>query len=159
MEEGTMTTYEDGARLVFGYIDYSIFIAIAEMELLIQSMSLSGAGPEAIRAFLVNDLSEGGRIFGTLANGITNSTAIGITSSAQIAEILEYAKEGVEEYKWVTVSKNPCPECRVRAGRTEDKEYWDLIGMPRSGFSRCRGNCKCHLEPSTYKGKDTIILE
>ena len=152
-------TYEDGANLVFNYIDYSIILTIAEFELLIQSMSVAGATPEAIRAYLLYDLESGGRIFGSLANGITNSTAMGITSSSQIAQMLTYKQKGIQEFKWITVSKNPCPQCSDRAGRTEPWEYWETIGLPRSGFSVCRGNCKCHLEPMDYKGDDTIILD
>ena len=152
-------TYEDGANLVFNYIDNSIILTIAEFELLIQSMSVAGATPEAIRAYLLYDLESGGRIFGSLANGITNSTAMGITSSSQIAQMLTYKQKGIQEFKWITVSKNPCPQCSDRAGRTEPWEYWETIGLPRSGFSVCRGNCKCHLEPMNYKGDDTIILD
>ena len=84
---------------------------------------------------------------------------MGITSSAQIAQILTYKQEGIQEFKWVTVSSRACPQCAERAGRTESYEYWQTIGLPRSGFSVCRGNCRCHLEPMDYKGKDTIILD
>ena len=152
-------TYEDGANLVFNYIDYSIILTIAEFELLIQSMTLAGATPEAIRSYLLYDLENGGRIFGSLANGIANSTAMGITSAAQISQMLTYKQKGIQEFKWITVSKNPCYQCSERAGRTEPWEYWETIGLPRSGFSVCRGNCKCHLEPMDYEGDDTIILD
>ena len=152
-------TYEDGANLVFGYMEYSVLLTIAELELLIQSMSVAGATPDAIRSYLLYDLENGGRIFGALANGITNATAMGVTSSSQIAQMLTYKQKGIQEFKWVTVSKNPCPQCAERAGRTESWEMWETIGLPRSGFSVCRGNCKCHLEPMNYEGDDTIILD
>ena len=73
--------------------------------------------------------------------------------------MLAYEEAGVQEYMWVTVSKNPCFQCSERAGRSEEMLVWELIGLPRSGFSICRGNCKCHLEPSAYEGSSTIILE
>lgn len=152
-------TYEDGANLVFDYIDYSIILTISEIELLMTSMSRAGANPDAIRSYLLYDLQNGGRIFGSLANGISNSTAMGITSAAQIAQMLTYKQKGIQEFKWVTVSKNPCSQCKDRAGRTESWDYWETIGLPRSGFSVCRGNCKCHLEPMKYEGDDTIILD
>ena len=122
-------------------------------------MQLSGASPEAIQEVLLNDLENRGRIFGAYTNGITGATNLGITSTAQIAEMLEYINAGYTEYKWVTVSKNPCPQCAERAGRVELKEFWEAVGYPRSGFSVCGSACKCHLEPSEYVGKDTIILE
>jgi hypothetical protein len=152
-------TYEDGANLVFGYLDYSVITTISEIEMLIASMSIAGASADTIRATLIYDLNNGGRIFGSLVNGITNGTGIGITTSSQIAQMLEYAKAGIKEYKWVAVSKNPCFNCEERAGRQEEMAYWEMIGLPRSGFSVCRGNCKCHLEPSGYSGKTTVILD
>ena len=89
-------TYEDGANLVFGYMEYSVLLTIAELELLIQSMSVAGATPDAIRSYLLYDLENGGRIFGALANGITNATAMGVTSSSQIAQMLTYKQKGIQ---------------------------------------------------------------
>ena len=152
-------TYEDGANLVFGYMDYSVLLTVAELELLIKSMAVAGATPAAVREYLLYDLENGGRIFGSLANGITNATTMGITSSSQIAQMLTYKQKGIQEFMWITVSKKPCFQCQDRAGRTESWEMWETIGLPRSGFSVCRGNCKCHLEPMKYEGEDTIILE
>ena len=152
-------TYEDGANLIFSYLDYQVISTIAEMELLIQSMTLAGASADAIRLYLLYDLQNGGRIFGSLASGITGATSMGVTSASQIAQMLEYKQVGVRNFTWVTVSKNPCFQCAERSGRTEEWDYWETIGLPRSGFSVCRGNCKCHLEPSGYQGDSTIILD
>ncbi len=152
-------TYEDGANLIFGYLDYQVVSTIAEMELLIQSMTIAGASADAIRTYLLYDLQNGGRIFGSFASGVTSATSMGVTSASQIAQMLQYKQEGVRNFKWVTVSKNPCFQCAERAGRVEEWEVWETIGLPRSSFSVCRGNCKCHLEPSGYQGDDTIILE
>tara|TARA_Y100000401_G_scaffold66066_1_gene52720 strand:- start:4448 stop:4909 length:462 start_codon:yes stop_codon:yes gene_type:complete len=152
-------TYEDGANLVFGYLNYSVLTTLSEIELLIQSMSIAGATADTIRQALIYDLNNGGRIFGSLTNGLTNGAGIGITTSSQIAQLIEYSKAGVKEYRWIACSKDPCFNCAERAGRTEEMAYWELIGLPRSGFSVCRGNCKCHLEPSGYSGKTTVILD
>ena len=152
-------TYEDGANIIFAHIDYQVLSTIAEMELVMQTMTVSGASVEAIREYLLADLLTGGRIFGSFASGITSATSIGITSSAQISQMLEYKVRNVRVFKWVTVSKNPCRDCSERAGEVEEWKVWELLGLPRSSFSVCRGNCKCHLEPSGYQGDDTIILE
>ena len=152
-------TYEQGANLVYGYLEFSVIQGIAELELIIQTMTSAGAGADAIRTYLLYDLENGGRVFGSLASGIANGTTTGVTSSSQIAQMLAYEEAGVQEYKWVTISKNPCFQCSERAGRVEEIAVWELIGLPRSGFSICRGNCKCHLEPSAYDGDTTIIME
>ena len=154
-----MTNYEDAGTLVFNYIEYNVLETIAEIELTIQNLTLAGADPMAIRELLQYDLENKGRIFGGLVNGVTGATNLGITSASQIAELLTYVEEGYTRYKWVTVSKNPCFQCAERAGRIELKEYWEAIGYPRSGFSVCGPNCKCHLVPFDYKGKETIILD
>jgi hypothetical protein len=154
-----MTNYEDAGELVFSYIQYNVIETIAEINLRVQTLTLAGADPMAIRQLLIDDLQNNGRIFGGLANGVTGATNLGITSSAQVAELLTYVEEGYQNLKWVTVSKKPCPQCAERAGRIESKEYWEAIGYPRSGFSVCGPNCKCHLVPDKYVGKDTIILD
>ena len=154
-----MTNYEDASTLVFNYIEYNVIETIAEIELLMQNLTLAGADPMAIRELLLYDLQNKGRIFGGLVNGVTGATNLGITSSAQIAELLTYVEAGYTQYKWVTVSKNPCFQCAERAGRIDLKEYWEAIGYPRSGFSVCGPNCKCHLVPDKYVGKATIILD
>ena len=154
-----MTNYEDAGTLVFSYIEYNVIETIAEINLRVQTLTLAGADPMAIRQLLIDDLQNNGRIFGGLANGVTGATNLGITSASQVAELLTYVEEGYTRLKWVTVSKKPCPQCAERAGRVELKEYWEAIGYPRSGFSVCGPNCKCHLVPFDYKGKDTIILD
>ena len=154
-----MTNFEDAGTLVFNYLEYNVVKTIAEMELLMQNLTLAGADRMAIRTILLTDLEEGGRIFGGLVNGVTGATNLGITSSAQIAEMLTYVEAGYQEYQWVTVSGRPCYQCEERAGRIEPKEMWEAIGYPRSGFSVCGSNCKCHLVPLGYKGKTKIILD
>ena len=154
-----MTNYEDAGVLVFNYIEYNVIETIAEIELLIQNLALAGADPMAVRELLLYDLQNSGRIFGGLVNGVTGATNLGITRSAQIAELLTYIQEGYQTFKWVTVSIKPCYQCAERAGRIELKEYWEAIGYPRSGFSVCGPNCKCHLVPDKYVGRDRIILD
>tara|TARA_Y100001963_G_scaffold159929_1_gene266255 strand:+ start:5165 stop:5626 length:462 start_codon:yes stop_codon:yes gene_type:complete len=151
--------YESTTELIENYMAYNIVVAVAELELVIKNMIAAGATQQAIRLYLLQDLKDGGRIFGTLSSAIVNNTTIGITGASQIAQWLTYEQAGVTEFMWVTVSKNPCFQCKGRAGRIETKEYWTAAGLPRSGFSICRGNCKCHLEPIGYSGESTVILD
>lgn len=154
-----MTNYEDAISIVFNYVEYNTLKTIAELELLVNNMTVAGATPDAIRQVIEEDLTTRGRIFGAYTNGVTSATNYGITSAGQLAEMLEYINAGYQEYKWVTVSKKPCPQCAERAGRIGSKDLWAAIGFPRSGFSVCGSACKCHLVPFNYVGKDTIIME
>ena len=43
-------------------------------------MSAAGASADAIRTYLLYDLENGGRVFGSIANGIANGTTTGVTS-------------------------------------------------------------------------------
>ena len=154
-----MTNYEDASALVFNHIEFEVLVTIARLELLVQNLTLAGVATDEILFIISQDIATSGRIFGTFVNGVTKATNLGITSSAQIAELLTYIQEGYQTFKWVTVSKKPCYQCAERAGRIELKEYWEAIGYPRSGFSVCGPNCKCHLVPDKYVGRDTIILD
>ena len=154
-----MTNYEDASTLVFNHIQFQTLMAVAQIELLVNNLTLSGATTAQILLILQEDITTSGRIFGTFANGMTTATNLGITGAAQIAEMLTYINAGYDRYRWITVSKNPCPQCRRRSGRIESKDAWEGLGYPRSGFSICGPNCKCHLEPHDYVGKSMVILK
>jgi len=154
-----MTNYEDASALVFNHIEFQAIIAVAQIELLVENLTLAGVSKAQMLAILSEDLSTGGRIFGSYASGMTTATNLGITGAAQIAEMLTYVNAGYDRFKWVTVSKNPCPQCKRRAGRTESTDMWAALGYPRRCFSVCGPNCKCNLGPYDYVGKSTIILK
>ena len=63
-------------------------------------------------------------------------------------------KKNLKQYKWITVGKNICPDCKPRHGETGELEYFKTIGMPKSEFSVCGHNCNCMLVPIEYKGED-----
>ena len=154
-----MTNYEDASGLVFNHIEFQTLFAVASLELIVENLTLAGASTAQILLILEEDLSTRGRIFGTFANGVTSATNLGITGAGQIAEMLTYVNAGYDRYKWITVSNNACPQCKRRAGRIESKDSWEALGYPRSGFSICGPNCKCHLEPYDYVGKSTVMIK
>lgn len=49
--------------------------------------------------------------------------------------------EGIE-----IIDEDYCPDCKERDGRKETMEFWETIGLPRSGFSVCQEECGCSLE-------------
>jgi len=127
---------------------------INDLEAAINRMQVNGMPEDEIKAVLIGDLTNGGRIFGQLKNGIKNSISSAINIASNEAAIKVFTNAGVKRFRWITVSSNPCPDCVPRHGRVETMDYWRTVGLPGSGFSVCQNNCKCRLVPESYKGKD-----
>ena len=126
--------------------------AISLEELIVQ-MRASGATEQIIRQTIIADLQGAGRIFGMFKNGVKNNMKDAVLSAGNLATQTAYRNAGIQEFKWITVSSNPCPDCEERHGEIADMEYFETIGLPKSGFSVCGPHCQCQLVPSAYKGK------
>jgi len=129
----------------------------------ISQMKLSGMDVNQIKSVLMNDLNNGGRIFGSYRNAIKSTTKNGVGYSSNIATQKVYQDSAVEEFQWVGISdKRVCEDCEDRHGQTGTMEYFRTVGLPRSGFSICQTNCRCQLVPMNYKGeniKEPIITK
>ena len=122
---------------------------------LVSNMKANGMSDKEIKSVLMNDLTGGGRIFGGYRNQVKNTVKSGIGASANNASMKSFEAAGVKEYRWVAVGdKNVCADCLPRNGEVADMEFWKVVGLPQSGFSICRYNCRCQLVPSDYKGED-----
>lgn len=108
---------------------------------------LQGATKKEIEKELLGDLLDGGRIFGEFRKSI-QATADG--SIKRTADIGQWAFEGVEkQMRWVTVEdKKVCPDCRPRHNRVKTLEAWEVLGLPGTGWSICRDNCRCVIVDS-----------
>lgn len=123
-----------------------------DIEAFLLRMSLSGADQNVIVSTLFSDLKQSGVLFGSFKNGIKNVTKDALLNVANISAEKEFIDAGVQTFKWITISDNPCPDCLGREGEVGTKEYFDAIGNPKSGFSVCGRHCQCQLVPATYKG-------
>ena len=47
---------------------------------------------------------------------------------------------------WRVESAKPCPDCAPRNGMKRTYSEWELVGLPKSGFSVCGGNCRCVID-------------
>jgi len=137
----------DGANLAIRVnLNRTVSVTTINLESLIETMRSSGASDKVIKEVLMNDLKNGGKIFGQFKNqfkaigeyGIGNMANIGIVS------VLSSKYEG-QEYKWQAVGRNICPDCQDRHGQIATWEEWKLAGLPQSGFSVCGMHCKCTL--------------
>ena len=106
----------------------------------IQTRMLNGTDIYTIRADLLTDLNEGGRIFGEFRNAI-KATVHGNTM--RIRDVTQFSNQGVDvSYRWVAVLINTCPDCMDRHNEVKTWGQWEEDGMPRTGQTVCGENCK-----------------
>lgn len=121
---------------------------------LIANMKASGMSNAAIRQVLLNDLNTGGPLFGAFRNAVKNTVSDSVGRAGNIAARRVFDFAGIVTFRWVVVSTNTCPDCDLRHGDTGTMEYFESIGLPKSGFSVCGGHCQCVLVPESYKGEN-----
>lgn len=122
------------------------------LEAYIQNRVNRGESKETIKADLLKDLEEGGPIFGEFRNSIratSNGMMNRLRDTAQWAEDLN-----IKRYRWIAVLVNTCPDCIERHGEVATMDEWEKQGLPRSGFSACKENCRCILVDA-----DTTVLK
>ena len=149
-----MKTYDDLGVKVSKMFDDLALIVTSNLVSKINSMRLSGMANAEVRKILVADLITGGRIFGQLRNGVKRISKNAIEEAGNIASIKKFRQKDYKEYKWITVGRNICPDCKPRHGLTGDISYFSNIGLPKSEFSVCGTNCNCQLVPIQYKGEN-----
>ncbi len=111
----------------------------------IQMRLAQGATMEVIRTDLLTDLEESGRIFGEFINAL-KPTFAGSTNRFRDAGAL--AEMGIsQKYRWVAVLINTCPDCLDRHNKSKLWGEWENEGLPRTGATVCKENCKCVLIP------------
>lgn len=117
------------------------------LEEYIQTRILLGASKESIEADLVKDLEEGGRIFSEFRNAI-RATSNGIIN--RVRDNAVFSEVGIDtQYRWVAVLVNTCPDCLDRHNRVQKWDEWESEGLPRTGQTVCKENCRCVLLPSS----------
>jgi hypothetical protein len=115
------------------------------LEEYIQMRFIQGATLEAIRADLLKDLEEGGRIFGEFKRAL-EPTFEG--SVSRFRDVGQLAETGIGDFRWSAVLINTCEDCLERHGQVKSWAEWEAEGLPRTGATRCRDNCKCVLLPA-----------
>ena len=124
-----------------------------EINTTVSTMLATGMTNQAIKDVLLNDLQDGGRIFGSLKNQFKATVRNGVTYSANTSAMNEFKQAGVKEFRWETRGENICDDCAMRHDEVGTLEEIANIGLPQSGFSVCGSNCKCQLVAHTYTEK------
>ena len=149
-----MNTYDElGVKISKQFDDLSLIVTAALLSR-INSMRLSGMSTTEVRKVLIADLITGGSIFGQLRNGVKRISKNAIEEACNFASVKKFRQKNYKEYKWITVGRNICPDCKPRHGLTGDISYFSTIGLPKSEFSVCGTNCNCQLVPIQYQGEN-----
>lgn len=143
-------------RLIIGnQLSNNAAETVLTLEELVSQMRESGMDGASIKAVLMEDLTQGGRLFGSYRNKVKNTVKNGAGMAANESSRTAFEEAGVQEYRWVSIGdKSVCASCEPRNGEIGTMEYFKTIGLPRSGFSICQSNCRCQIVPEEYKDED-----
>lgn len=84
-----------------------------------------------------------------LTNGVKQSAMEQARRSGTDAETETFVKAGETQLAWITVNAaEACVDCRGRQGVVGNVAYFDTIGRPGSGQTRCGARCFCMLSPA-----------
>ena len=133
-------------------LSYDVRIFSERLGQEIERLTRSGVSEQSIIGVLSTDFRENGRIFGELSNSIKRGVIGGINQA------FRRSGEMGRKLRWITVSKNICPDCESRAGELDTWEGWESRGMPASGWSVCKEYCYCQLMPEDIEINDTIEI-
>ena len=125
------------------------------LEEYIQMRQSQGATLEVIRADLLTDLEEGGRIFGEFKNAL-KPTFFG--STRRFRDVGTLAETGISaKYRWVAVLVNTCEDCLDRHNQVKKWAEWEDEGLPRSGATVCGQHCHCLLVSAEATALEPIM--
>jgi|TARA_R110002051_G_scaffold246446_2_gene306140 hypothetical protein len=133
-------------------LSYDVRIFSERLKQEIERLTRSGVSEQSIVGVLGADFRGKGRIFGELSNSIKRGVVGGINQA------FRRSGEMGRKLRWITVSKNICPDCESRAGELDTWEGWESRGMPASGWSVCKEYCYCQLMPEDIEINDTIKI-
>lgn len=140
-------------------ISNQIGMAAAQTTLTIEeaitNMKISGMSSSAIRQTLMDDLDIAGPLFGGFRSKIRGSIKNGIEYSSNGSSNGRFIEAGIKRFQWVSIGDGKvCPDCEEKHGEEGTMEFFELLGLPASGFSICGPNCRCILVPASYKGEN-----
>ena len=128
----------------------------------IQNAIVTGSDPAEIEALLLDDLKNNGRIFGEFTRAIKATANGAINGFRDSGSLAEFGLD--DQFRWVAVLINTCVDCLPRHnGPAMTWAEWEARGLPRTGFTVCKQNCKCMLIPvdelSELNTKDDLPIK
>ena len=133
-------------------LSYDVRIFSERLGQEIERLTRSGVSEQSIIGVLDTDFRSKGRIFGEFVRSVKRGVVGGINQA------FRRSGEMGRKLRWITVSKNVCPDCESRAGELDTWEGWESRGVPASGWSVCKEYCYCQLMPEDIEINDTIKI-
>lgn len=151
--EGLGISIERLADSVLGALSINIKAKAAKTAITLQeyveALRASGVADSVIRKNLDDDLTSGGRIFGEFFRGISLDVTGRIGEMTRGTANIKFGFKSEDKLAWVAVSMTEgdkaCPDCEPRHKEVDTYQNWVLRGLPKTGWSVCRTNCKCIL--------------
>lgn len=112
------------------------------LEQYVKNRLAKGDTNEQIRKDLLDDLDKGGPIFGNFKESLQPT----FPNSKRRFGDPKTNSNGEWLYKWsaLNLPKRPsCPDCLERNGQSKTMDEWEKLGLPRTGKTRCKKDCKC----------------
>ncbi len=117
---------------------------------LISQLETRGLSNEQVVNVLLDDLDNDGAIFGGLKRQLIGDAESFVEVSGQRLTVEEFEIQTGEELStWVAVLVNTCQDCLPRHGITKSFAEWTELGLPGTGWSRCRSKCQCQVFPAS----------
>lgn len=126
-------------------------LAKTDIDILKTRAAIAGFSTKETLKNLVRDANSGIGPVPALEKRLQSVETAVLRREASATEIDEYRKVASpdEEWEWITISTNPCPDCEIRAGTIMSFDQWNDIGLPGDGRTICRSYCMCKLMPVT----------
>jgi len=159
-EECTELTEDEQQSILWSAlgISFAIDVFATRIESQIEQLRNANLSDRGIVDALRADYQRRGRIFGEFHFGIKRGIVSGIMQSSRRGQDRVYGN--LVKFRWVSVgTPKICPDCEGRVGQIEAWEMWESIGLPASGFSRCREFCYCQLVPEHIEIDDRVIVD
>ena len=137
--------------IIGAQMENAVLQLLGDLETRLATMIAGGMSEDAALVVLAEDLKTGGVTFGTYRNRVKRLAVNAVRGATNEAIFNAYDDAGLNNMRWVTVSGNPCPQCSDRQGEINTFDFWENVGLPKSGFSVCGDNCRCILIPVGFE--------
>jgi len=123
----------------------------------IEGQRVLGLSKEAIENLLLDDLANGGRIFGEFNRSLGLNIEGSLGQLPNSAAEIRFGRDPKRSKTWIAALVNTCPDCLPRHGEVDSLRNWEIRGKPRTGWSVCRKHCQCVLlDTSDVKGRPEL---